>query len=637
MAAELQPERKESLSGLSSTGPSIASLDGNRPSPVPFPDFWSSAMSATTRLTRLALASAIALAATQAHASVRLSEAFDGAWFDPAASGRGVLVDFIPNASRTGGTLFAADFVYDNAGNPFWITLQQNWSEFQYTSTNVPIFRAAAGTWPTPGASTNTQIGTATFTINSCNSITVSYAMDAGSGFANRTQTLERLGGVDGAACAYQQAFTACPSFATAAPAYGPRACNLPSSITSDITLTNDITWVMNGKVGVGVDGGAVGTLRIQPGTLLISTGVSANSFDHVSVARGSKIFALGTRDFPVIMTTANELPNAPTSPAAGQVGGLAVAGRAPVNCTAPCAAEWDSTVAYGGNDPKDSSGEIRYMQVRYSGYVFRAGSELNAFTFAGVGSGTLVEYTQSYRGQDDGYEFFGGNVNVRYSMVTCPGDDSYDWDIGYTGKIQFAVVDQRGCSGEDHGLELANNPNNGDALPRARGVMANVTLRGNPAASRSTDGFNLKEGTGGNFYNVLVEGFKRSCITIDGTQTSAASGDPGIGLTGVLTGNNIKAANCGTTALRESGGVAASYTSQWFNSQAGNELLSAGVLKANSYLPNGLAPTGQFPPAGATAPGLNDWFIPTNFVGAFRSDADADNWALGWTRPFSQ
>ncbi|HAI60206.1 MAG TPA: hypothetical protein DCM32_10075, partial [Xanthomonadaceae bacterium] len=96
-------------------------------------------MSAPIRLTRLALASAVALAATQAHASVRLSEAFDGGWFDPAASGRGVVVDFIPNAQRAGGTFFAADFVYDNAGNPFWITLQQDWSEFQNTSTNVPV------------------------------------------------------------------------------------------------------------------------------------------------------------------------------------------------------------------------------------------------------------------------------------------------------------------------------------------------------------------------------------------------------------------------------------------------------------------------------------------------------------------
>lgn len=594
-------------------------------------------MPATTRLTRLALASAISLAAAQASASVRLSEAFDGAWFDPAASGRGVLIDFIPNAQRAGGTLFAADFVYDNAGNPFWITLQQGWSEFQYTSTNVPIFRAAAGTWPSPGTSTNTQIGTATFTINSCNSITVSYTMDAGSGFANRTQTLQRLGGVDGSTCAYQEAFTACPSFATAAPAaFGPRACQLPATLTGDQTLTNNITWVMSGKVQVGTDvvtGGTAATLRIQPGTLLVSTGASANSFDHLAVNRGSKIFAEGSREFPIIMTTANELPGAPAAPAPGQLGGLVLSGRAPANCNPNCVAEWDSTNRYGGTDAKDSSGVVRYMQVRYSGYIFTTNRELNAFTFNGVGSGTTLEYLQAFRGQDDGFEWFGGTANVRYAIVTCGGDDGFDWDEGFQGKLQFGVVDNRGCAGEDHGFELSNSPTNADATPRARGTVANVTVRA--ATGTNRDGLQLNSGTGGNFYNVLIQGFTRSCVAIEGLPTETAAGNPDVGLSGVLTANNVKIFGCGTN-FRTGTGLSANYAQRWFTSQTGNEILSVSPLKANSVLPNGLAPAGQFPPAAATAPGLNDWFIPTDYVGAFRSDADADNWTLGWSRPFN-
>lgn len=594
-------------------------------------------MSAKTRLTRLALASAIALAATQAHASVRLSEAFDGAWFDPAASGRGVLIDFIPNAQRAGGTLFAADFVYDNAGNPFWITLQQNWSEFQYTSSTVPIFRSAAGTWPAPGTSANTQIGTATFTINSCNSITVTYTMNGGTGLANRTQTLQRLGGTDSATCAYQQAFTACPAFATAAPvAFGPRACQLPSTITGDQTLTNNITWVMNGKVQVGTDvgqGGTAATLRIQPGTLLVSTGATANSFDHLAVNRGSKIFAEGSREFPIIMTTANELPGAPAAPAPGQLGGLVISGQAPANCNPNCVAEWDSTNRYGGNDAKDNSGVVRYMQVRYAGYVFTTNRELNSFTFNGVGSGTTLEYLQAFRGQDDGIEWFGGTANVRYALITCPGDDGFDWDEGFAGKLQFGVVDQRGCAGEDHGFELSNSPTNADANPRARGTVANVTVRAGSGNNR--DGLQLNSGTGGNFFNVLVDGFKRSCVAIEGVPTSTAAGDPGVGLTGVLTANNVKLAGCAAN-YRTGTGLATNYTQSWFLAQGGNEALGASVLATGSFLPNGNAPSGQFPPANATAPGLNDWFVATDYVGAFRSNADADNWTLGWARPFN-
>ncbi|MFN7519838.1 MAG: hypothetical protein ACK5Q0_04640, partial [Lysobacteraceae bacterium] len=97
-------------------------------------------MTLMIRPTRLALAGALALAATQAGASIRMSEAFDGSWFNPAQDGRGVLVDYIPNASGAGGTFFAATFIYDNAGNPFWISLQDSFSEFQSTSSTVGIF-----------------------------------------------------------------------------------------------------------------------------------------------------------------------------------------------------------------------------------------------------------------------------------------------------------------------------------------------------------------------------------------------------------------------------------------------------------------------------------------------------------------
>ncbi len=597
-------------------------------------------MPAKTRYARLALASAIALATTQAHASVRLSEAFDGAWFNPAESGRGVLVDFIPNATRAGGTFFAADFVYDAAGNPLWITAEQPWSEFQNSSTTVPVLRTAAGTWAAPGTATRTQIGTASVTINSCNSITIAYTMTPASGLPNRTQTLQRLGGADASTCAFQEAFTACPSFATQAPAaFGPRACLLPSTLTGDQTLTNNITWVMSGKVQVGTDvvtGGTAATLRIQPGTLLVSTGASANSFDHLAVNRGSQIFAEGSRQFPIIMTTANELPGAPAAPAPGQLGGLVISGAAPANCNPNCVAEWDSSNRYGGTNARDNSGVVRFMQVRFAGYVFAANRELNSFTFNGVGSGTTLEYLQAFRGQDDAFEWFGGTVNLRYALVTCPGDDGFDWDEGFTGKLQFGVVDQRGCSGQDHGFELSNSPTNADSTPRARGTVANVTLLSNGGTSR--DAIQLNSGTGGNFYNILAQGFTRSCLAIEGIPTETAAGNPDLALSGVLTGNNIKLANCpaGAAAFRTGTGLSANYTQRWFSSQSGNEVLSASPLAAGSFLPNGNAPAGQFPPAGANPPGLNDWFIATDYVGAFRSGAPADNWTLGWARPFN-
>lgn len=591
-------------------------------------------MTPMIRPTRLALAGALALAAAQAGASIRMAEAFDGNWYNPAQDGRGVLVDYIPNANGTGGTFFAATFIYDNAGNPLWITLQDSFSEFQSTSGTVGIFRTSAGTWSTTAPAANTRIGTATVALNTCNSMTVALDMDASTGLADQTLTLQRIVPSTAATCAWQEAFTACPSFATPAPAFGPRACLLPPTINGDRTLTNNITWVMQGKVGVGTDvatGGTAATLRIEPGTLLVST-AAANSFDHLAVNRGSKIFAEGSRRFPIIMTTGNELPGAPGAPAAGQLGGLVLSGQAPANCNPNCVAEWDNTNRYGGTNAADSSGVVRYMQVRYAGYVFAANRELNSFTFNAVGSGTVLEYLQAWRGADDGFEWFGGTANVRYAVVTCPGDDAFDWDEGFTGKMQFAVLEQGGCAGEDHGFELSNSPTNADASPRARGLFANVTLRG-AATGSNRDGIQLNSGTGGNFYNILVQGFRRSCVQVAGAPTANAAGDPGVGLTGVLTGQNIRTFGCATNTT-DGSGAPAGFTAAWFAGQGGNAVLGASALQATGVLPNGVAPSGQFPPTGSVPAALNDWFVPTDYVGAFRSDAPADNWMLGWTRP---
>ncbi|MBS3924235.1 MAG: hypothetical protein KGZ36_03005, partial [Xanthomonadaceae bacterium] len=133
----------------------------------------------------------------------------------------------------------------------------------------------------------------------------------------------------------------------------------------------------------------------------------------------------------------------------------------------------------------------------------------------------------------------------------------------------------------------------------------------------------------------LLLVGSPRSCIQIAGAPTAAAAG-PATALSGVLTGENIRTFGC-TANTSEGTGVTVGYTAAWFAGQNGNSVLSANPLIANSGgLPNGLAPTGRFPPIGATLPALNDWFQPTDFVGAFRSNAAEDNWAAGWSRPFN-
>ncbi len=55
------------------------------------------------------------------------------------------------------------------------------------------------------------------------------------------------------------------------------------------------------------------------------------------------------------------------------------------------------------------NSGSMRYVQIRFSGYVLGNNSELQALTLEGVGSGTDIDYIQMHNSSDDGFENFGG------------------------------------------------------------------------------------------------------------------------------------------------------------------------------------------------------------------------------------
>ena len=59
--------------------------------------------------------------------------------------------------------------------------------------------------------------------------------------------------------------------------------------------------------------------------------------------------------------------------------------------------------------------------------------NELNGFTLAGVGDGTVFDHNEVYANFDDGFEWFGGTVNTHHLMVSYVGDDGFDTDQGYT------------------------------------------------------------------------------------------------------------------------------------------------------------------------------------------------------------
>ena len=409
-------------------------------------------------------------------------------------------------------------------------------------------------------------------------------------------------------------AFSGCPSFAKPAVDV-PKACVLEGTYTKNLTLTNDITWLVSGAVLFGNDNKDSITVTVEPDTKI----KGRKGLDFVLVNRGSKMNAIGTPQHPIIMT-------GPLEQAAGEWGGLVIAGNAPVNgCTAGTALCEQTFEAlpqykYGGNTPNDNSGIYKYISIRYAGFEVRPNEELNCFTMMGVGSGTTIDFAQCHQGLDDGFEMFGGTVNLKHLVATENDDDGFDWQIGWVGKAQYVYVKTL-PDGSDHGIEADNNQNGHDSLPRSKGIISNFTMRGT-GIKAGGHGIVLRRGTAANIYNSVITNFGNTCITINDAATYAHAGTPAK-LSGSLTMENSYVHNCITKTFNDVA-TNAFLVSDWFKAQPGNV---EGDPMLSGYLPRANSPLKT---AGKPVPGNDPFFDAVNFVGAFANEND--DWAKGWT-----
>lgn len=556
-----------------------------------------------------------ALTSGAAGAAMKLTEALDGNWSspDPALSGRGISIDYVPRADGSG-TFFAAVFTYLD-GEPSWVTLQGDFLEHEFSKT-VDVYKGTGGTFgdPFPGIDIE-QVGTAHVTVHSCTRITFDIDMDDDETYDDVSLDLEPVSRRSHAQCVYQEEFDGCPAFAQEAQNFE-RACILNGVYANeDIVLTNETTWILDGLVRFGDDNANSSTLTIEPGTVISGGGGTA---DYLYISPGSKIYANGLPWAPIVLTSDSDGFISGTSPLPGDVAGLVVSGNAP-SSTCPeapfdCRSEFDQSQRFGGDDPEESSGEISYFQIRYAGYEFQDDAEVNAFTFQGVGRGTTVHHLQAYRGQDDGIEYFGGTVNVDYMVVTEGGDDAVDWDLGWSGNMQYGLVVHGEGFGEDHGIEAASNPDDHDAQPRATPVLSNFTFIGN---GQGGDGIQLKQGSAGQIWNTIVTDFAVSCINLTNDATYAAAGTPASpsGIT-VFAGVIV---DCDTNFIQDDG---APFTTQaFFNAFPGNAVANP---QLDGYMPQ--------PGSPALTGGQNvgdDYFDYTDYRGGFDGSND---WTAGWT-----
>jgi hypothetical protein len=392
------------------------------------------------------------------------------------------------------------------------------------------------------------------------------------------------------------------------------------------VTWTKDKVYILKGFVYVNEGQ----TLIIEKGTIVKGSYGTGASSSALIVAQGGKIVAEGTAEEPIIFTSiadgisyneAGVLVGSGNlkSTDQGLWGGVIVLGKAQTN-TVPAIQNIEGIPTteergkYGGTDDTDNSGTLKYVSIRHGGSNIGADNEINGLTLGGVGDGTTIEHIEVYANSDDGIEFFGGTVGLKYAVVTACGDDSFDYDQGWRGKGQFWVTVQgeNGDRGGEH--DGGTNPETG--MPYATPEIRNATYIGNGEGRCVT----LRDNAGGKYINSIFQGWDR------GIDVEDLAGD----------GDSRKRLDDGDLMIKDNVfyNISAGTTvSALIVSSEGEDLSAHPNVSGNTVANPGISATNPVPinvlPAGSAS--TDAWFDNATYKGAF----DGSNWAQNWTVSF--
>jgi len=400
----------------------------------------------------------------------------------------------------------------------------------------------------------------------------------------------------------------------------------IESNITSDMTWKADTRYKIKGFVSV-TDGVI---LTIEPGTVILG---DKDSKGTLIIERGAKIHADGTASSPIVFTSAEAKGNRNY----GDWGGIIMCGKAPVNLPGgEGLIEGGTGAIFGGNDPGDNSGVLRYVRIEFSGIAYQPNNEINGLTMGGMGSGTRLEYIQvSYCG-DDAFEWFGGTVNARYLISHRTWDDDFDTDNGFSGNIQFGLVirdpniaDQSGSNG----FESDNDGQGTDAMPFTSPVFSNITVLGplKEAGMRIDANYrravHVRRNSRQSIYNSVLAGFPTGLL-IDGSKCENNANQANLNIKHTLI------AGCPVDFAVGSGStwdLAAWYNTSAFTNSLSADYSGLGITNAfhltNPQLIPGstssLLAGADFSASQLTHP----FFLSVNFRGAFGTT----DWTSGW------
>lgn len=442
----------------------------------------------------------------------------------------------------------------------------------------------------------------------------------------------------------------------------GLHAQNIIDVVDADLVAGQTYNWTKN---NVYVLDGVVyledgGTLNIEAGTVVKFTPrADVGNPSALVICRGAKIYATGTVAEPIIFTAedddiADATDLGPTDNALW--GGIVLLGKAytikngnnEVNIEGIPTTEPRGIygMAAGANIDNDNSGVLRYVSIRHGGRHIATGSELNGLSLGAVGSGTTIEYVEIYANSDDGIEFFGGTVNVKYAAVAFTEDDSFDWDESWKGKGQFWFSIQREDIA-DAGWECDGSTPD-DLTPPSDPIVFNGTHIGSgPAAAAANPiGWLFRAGTRGYIANSIVTEMKGKGIEVQDKPSNTSDAYAQL-LAGELIIKNNLFYNIGSTtvidgsangiiritASADDASATALITHLTTNSnQIANPAINHVSRNQDGLLDPRPSGTGAaYTTSLDTYPAGDNFFTSVNYKGAF-SAASTDLWLSGWS-----
>ncbi|MGB4398476.1 MAG: hypothetical protein WBJ10_03825 [Daejeonella sp.] len=317
--------------------------------------------------------------------------------------------------------------------------------------------------------------------------------------------------------------FTSCKKDSPVDPVTAPENLVLSGEIKTSLSLKENSTYTLKGRVTVLNNS----VLTIPAGTqVLVESAASASEKGALIITKGSTININGTKDKPVVFTSAASVK------APGDWIGIIVMGKAKTNGTGGmlnlAGHTANTNTQFGGTEDTDNSGSIKFLRIEYAGGLNPAQEEewevdmTSGLSLNGVGSGTTIENVMVKHSRDDAFQFVGGKVNAKYLIAYDNGDDNFDFDRGYTGKLQFVISYNPNASTvaiRAHGMESLNDKDATEAMPYTRPIISNMPIIGpqvtDTDVTRLSQGIYIRKNTRFNVQNSIIAGYSNGGLML--------------------------------------------------------------------------------------------------------------------------